>query len=110
MIAARGSFGLVLALSVSHQAHALPSPLCQRPEVLQEVKRTVRQWNHYNTVEETTVQEAPTEYANAVVCHAVVVTVAYVETTRGWERQPFRELRRYDVQIRNNRVFVQVAP
>lgn len=110
MMAARGSFGLVLALALSNQAHALPSPLCQRPEVLQEVGRTVRQWNNYNAIDETTVQEAPTEYANAVVCHAVLVTVTYVETTRGWVRQPFRELRRYDVQVRGNRFFVQVAP
>lgn len=95
---------------LSVQGCVQQTPLCERPEVLQEIGRVVRQWNIYNTIEERSASEAPTFVANAVACTAVMVTVVYDPTATGWEPQPFRELLRYDVQVSGNRFYTQVVP
>lgn len=87
-----------------------PQPLCQRAEVLQEVGRVVRTWNTYNAIDEYSVNEAPTGSGNSVVCHVAMTSLAYVPTGTGWQPTPYRESRRYDVQVVGNRFFVQVPP
>ena len=99
---------LMALLALAGGAHAEPTPLCQRPEVLQEVARTVRQWDVYNQLEEYSVTEQPTTRANAVVCHAVIRSVGYVWGGQAWEPRPSRVIRRYDVQVEGNRFVVQV--
>lgn len=89
-------------------ALAEPSLLCTRPEVLQEVGRTVRQWNTYNTIDEVGIEEAPTGRANAVVCHTTMRSIGYQQFPTGWRAVPTRERRRFDVQVVGHRFFVQV--
>lgn len=101
------SMVLVLALT---QACTTPTPLCFRPEVLQEVERTVRQRNIYNTVDHYAVAEAPTTRANAVACTAVIDTLGYVPGADGWVARPARTTAQYDVQVSGNRFVVQVRP
>ncbi len=101
--------GAALALS-STTALARPTPLCERPEVLQEVARRIKAWNVYNAIDESTVAEAPTTRPNAVMCQAVVTSLSYVSTPAGWETRPSRALHRYEVQVTGNRFFVQISP
>lgn len=97
-----------LALVASAAARAEPSALCSRPEVLQEVARTVRQWNAYNTIDPDSVREAPTNRANAVVCHATMRSRGYRQYPDGWRPVSTEERRRFDVQVEAGRFFVQV--
>lgn len=89
-------------------ARAEPSSLCGRAEVLQEVAREVRQWNAYNTIDPYSVREAPTERANAVVCHATMRSRGYRHYPDGWRPVSTEERRRFDVQVDGNRFQVQV--
>lgn len=89
-------------------AGTAPTLLCQREEVLRIVDRTVRGWNVYNRMVDGTALETPTGAANAVICHATMTGVGYEATAEGWVARPHQELRRYDVQVVGNRVFVQV--
>ena len=84
--------------------------LCQRPEVLHEVEQIMRARNIYQDVDETTVTEAPTMRADAVVCHAAVTSIGYVPAKTGWHPRPVRTVRRYDVQVTSPFFFVQVPP
>ena len=99
---------LMIAALTASGAHAQPTLLCRRPEVVDEVARTVRQWNAYNTVDAASVTETPTAFANAVICHAAIDGVGYVRTAEGWAPRRTREIRRYDVQVAGNRFTVQV--
>lgn len=82
--------------------------LCARPEVLQEVGRTVKQWNIYNEIVESSVQEQPTTRANAVVCHVTLRSLGYVPSPSGPRPVPVDQLQRFDLQVIGNRFFVQV--
>ncbi|WP_458094222.1 hypothetical protein [Roseomonas sp. WA12] len=87
-----------------------PTLLCQRDEVLRIVDRTVRRWNLYNRIVDGSAVETPTTVSNAVICHATMTSVAYELTPEGWLPRPVQELRRFDVQVVGNRLFVQVPP
>lgn len=100
--------GVAVVALLSGPALAEQSLLCTRPEVLQEVGRTVRQWNTYNTIDDVGVQEAPTDRANAVVCHATMRSIAYQQIPGGWRPIATEERRRFDVQVQGNRFVVQV--
>lgn len=89
-------------------AETIPALLCQRDEVLRIVDRTVRSWNVYNRMIEGSAVETPTGGANVVICHATMTSVAYEATPEGWIPRSYQELRRYDVQVVGNRLFVQV--
>ena len=106
----RALTGLALLSGVAGPSCAPQTPICERPEVLQEVGRVVRQWNIYNELDEATAREAPTTVANAVVCTATLITRGYDPTASGWQSQPLAEPLRYDVQVNGNRFYVQVAP
>lgn len=84
--------------------------LCGREEVIRIVDRTVRGWNAYNRILADTAAEAPTTAADSVVCHATMATIGYERMPEGWVARPVQEVRRYDVQIVRNRLFVQVPP
>ena len=102
--------GLSLLLGFSSPGRAEPTPLCQRPEVLQEVARTLRARNVYNTIDENSVMEVPTDRANAVICQITMTGTAYEPVPAGWQTHRVQEIRRYDVQVTGNRFFVQVQP
>lgn len=92
------------------RADAMPPLLCQRDEVLRIVDRTVKGWNLYNRILDGTAVETPTTVANAVICHATMRSVVYEATPEGWVPRRAEVLRRYDVQVVGNRLFVQVQP
>ena len=102
--------GIALLLGAATPGRAEPALLCQRPEVLQEVARTLRQWNLYNTIDENSVTEAPTDRANAVICQITMTGTGYEAIPSGWRTRRFEEVRRYDVQVAGNRFFIQVQP
>lgn len=92
------------------QGCTAPQLLCGRPEVLVEVGRLVKNANLYNKVDPTTVAEAPTTRADAVICTVAVNSIGYFPTEAGWVPQPIQERRRYDVSVADNRFFVAVRP
>ncbi|MFC7739016.1 hypothetical protein ACFQX4_25250 [Roseomonas sp. GCM10028921] len=85
-----------------------PTLLCQRDEVLRIVDRTVRRWNIYNRIVDGSAVETPTAVSNAVICHVTMTSVAYELTPGGWLPRHLKELRRFNVQVVGNRLFVQV--
>ncbi|MBP0494945.1 hypothetical protein [Roseomonas indoligenes] len=97
-------------LAAAPEASATPSLLCGRDEVIRIVARTVRQWNQYNRIVDGSAVEAPTDRANAVICYATMTSVGYELTPEGWIPRRHEELRRYDVQVLANRLYVQVQP
>lgn len=105
-IAALAAWGAVPAAPA--RADILPTLLCGRDDVLRIVERTVRGWNAYNRIEGEGAVETPTAVPNSVICHATMTSVAYELTPAGWIPRTSRDLRRYDVQIVGNRLFVQV--
>lgn len=117
LVLTRVSSGILVGLLVGNaavwmgdtaRASTMPTLLCQREEVLQIVERTVRAWNVYNRMVDGTALETPTAVANAVICHATMMGIAYEPIPGGWVPRPYQENRRYDVQVVGNRVFVQV--
>ena len=100
----------LLALSATLAGCGGPELLCRRPEVLQQVQSIIEARNTYNEIDDSTIREAPTTRANAVVCHAAISTIGYVPTETGWQPWHIRAERRYDVQVEGALVHVQVPP
>ena len=88
----------------------LSSPLCQRPEVLEDVARLVKKVDYYAVLDDTTVREGPSGRANAIDCRIETLSVGYIQSAIGTERRPIRQQRHYDVQFVQNRYSVRLLP
>ena len=88
----------------------LPSPLCQRPEVLEDAARLIRTADLYAVLDETAVEESPGTLAGIVNCRVGTLSAGYVQIAGRWERRPILRDRRYTVSLAQNRFSVRLAP